>query len=136
MKIAVFPPVPPLADLVQVLNDAFGPTYSFRIFGMGKNKTIMARKSALVGLQLSVDGNEIHFQPTPPTATGSALGFMMLTELASLVMIPVLVITGFFRRDPYKEMAKSDAGESEAETSPSHAHGVRALRALGTNAEV
>ena len=106
MKISITGSLPPLAELVRVLNDAFGPDYSFRIFGVGKRKSIMARKSSFVGLQLSIVENQIDFQPTAPTMSGSALGFMMLTELAPLVMIPLLIISDFFRKDPYKEMAK------------------------------
>ena len=106
MKISITAPIPPPAELVQVLNDAFAPTYTFRTFGLGKRKSIMGRKSSLVGLQLSVVGYQIDFQPTAPTITGSALGFMALTELAPLVMIPLLIISDFFRKDPYKEMAK------------------------------
>lgn len=99
-------PLPPTAELVHVLNNAFLPQYSFRTFGLGKNKTIMARKSSMVGLQLSFVGNQIDFQPTAPTITGSVLSVMMLTELASIIMIPILVISDFFRKNPYKEMAK------------------------------
>lgn len=106
MNTSITGPLPPTAELVQVLNDAFGPEYSFRTFGLGKNKSIMARKSALIGLQMSVVGNRIGFQPTAPTITGSVLGFMTLTELAPLIMVPLLIISDFFRKDPYKEMAK------------------------------
>lgn len=106
MKISIAGALPPAEELVQSLNDAFAPGYSFRTFGLGENKTIMARKSAMVGLQLSVVGKQIDFQPTAPTMSGSVLGLMMLTELAPLVMIPLLVISDFFRKNPYKEMAK------------------------------
>ena len=106
MKISINGALPPLAELVQILNDAFQPGYSFKPYGLGKNKTIMARKSSLVGLQLSVAGNQIDLQPTAPTMTGSVLSFMMLTELAPLIMIPLVVGSDFFRKDPYKEMAK------------------------------
>jgi hypothetical protein len=106
MKIIINGTFPPPTELVQILNDAFQPGYSFRQFGLGKNKTIMARKSSLVGIQLSVVGNQIDFQPTAPTITGPVLSFIMLTELVPLIMIPLLVISDFFRKDPYKEMAK------------------------------
>lgn len=106
MKISIASTHPPTDELVHVLNDAFGRRYSFRLFGLGKEKTIMARKSALVGLQLSFDDKQASFERTAPTIASSALSFMMLTELAVLLILPLLVIFEGFTKDPYKEMAK------------------------------
>lgn len=97
---------PPTDELVQVLNDKFNPRYSFELFGLGENKTIMARKSTLVGLQISNRDKEMYFQRTAPTIAGSAFSFMMLTELAIVFIIPLLIIFKGFTKDPYKEMAK------------------------------
>lgn len=106
MKISIASNHPPADELLQVLNDTFGPRYSFRLFGLGKEKTIMARKSALVGLQLSFTDKQANFQRTTPTIAGSALSFMMLTEFAVLLILPLLIISEGFTKDPYKEMAK------------------------------
>ncbi len=105
MKISITGSLPPPAELVGVLNDAFGPRYTFSTFGLGKEKSVMARKSALVGLQLSVVEKQIDFQPTTPTIAGSIFGFMMLTELAALLIVPLLIISKGFTKNPYKEMA-------------------------------
>lgn len=106
MKISVSGSLPPSSELVSVLNDAFAPRYSFRVFGIGAEKTIMAQKSFLVGLQVSVTDNQIHFQRTAPTIASSLFSFMMLTELVVLLILPLLIIFEGFKRDPYKEMAK------------------------------
>lgn len=106
MKISVSGSLPPANELVSVLNDAFVPRYSFRTFGIGLEKTIMARKSLLVGLQVSITDNQIHFQRTAPTIASSLFSFMMLTELVVFLILPVLIIFEGFKRDPYKEMAK------------------------------
>lgn len=106
MKISIAGQLPPPDQLSNALNNAFAPRYTFRTFGLGKNKSVMARKSTFVGLQLSVVGNEIDLQPTAPTIAGSALSFMMLTELVAILIIPTLFIFKGFTKDPYKEMAR------------------------------
>ncbi len=106
MKISVSGPLPPTADLVTALNKKFGPLYRFTTYGLGKHKTILARKSALVGLQISVRDGEVHFQPSVPSTAGPAVSFMMFTELATLLILPVLIISRGFTKDPYRKMAK------------------------------
>ena len=106
MKISIAHNRPSSDELVQVLNRKFGPRYSFRLFGLGENKTIMARKSAAVGVQLSFYDDQLILQRTAPSIAGSVLTFMMLTELVVFLIIPLLILFEGFRKDPYKEMAQ------------------------------
>jgi hypothetical protein len=109
MKIPISSNLPPADELVQILNDQFAPRYSFRLFGLGKEKTIMARKSGLIGVQISFADKQANFQATTPSIAGSALSFMMLTEFAALLILPLLILSEGFKKDPYKEMAKEIA---------------------------
>lgn len=92
MKIIKVKAPPTNADLIEVLNREFSGKYSFKLYGLG-NKSVMARKSALLGAQITVWENEIRVEGAPPSFGSGFLGSLMMTELA-VVLFPLFMFAG------------------------------------------
>ncbi|MDW3195641.1 MAG: hypothetical protein R8G66_24910 [Cytophagales bacterium] len=85
MRIEFSKQLPSIPELTAILKDRFSEKYSVRTYGAGK-QSIIVGKSTLVGAQISVDKNELSIHWTPPSAFGSLLMFLGMTELAILFL--------------------------------------------------
>ncbi len=92
MKITTTKALPTPTELADILKKEFSAEYSYKLFGLGK-KSIIVGKSAFIGAQVSVSGNEISVQATPPSVFAGLLSALSLTELA-LVFVPVFYLGG------------------------------------------
>ena len=67
MRISTSNNSPTIGDLMSHLRNKFSDSYSFHLSGIGKEKTIIARKSTLVGAQISTGENEIRIDTIFPS---------------------------------------------------------------------
>ncbi|MDQ3394599.1 MAG: hypothetical protein M3512_10885 [Bacteroidota bacterium] len=79
-------------ELVETLKREFSNDYSYKLFGLGK-KSIIVRKSAFLGAQVSVQENEISIQGSPPSFGTGFLATLAMTE-AAIVVFPLFLFTG------------------------------------------
>jgi len=94
MRITTTKTLPTAAELVEILKKEFSPDYSYTIFGLGKNKTVLVKKSALVGVQVSLLNNDISIQASPPSiGTGYLFMFFSYTGLGAFIAL-VCVLLG------------------------------------------
>ena len=76
---------PSLNELIQELKNEFPDRYTFKLFGLGSQKSILVRKSAWVGVQITVHGNEIIIDGSFPNIISSSL----MTLLTQSTIAPV-----------------------------------------------
>jgi len=76
-------------ELSQVLREEFSNRYSYKIFGFGSEKSIIVKKSTMVGVQITPRGDEIAVDHIVPSATGSF--FALILGVVGLPNIPPLV---------------------------------------------
>ncbi len=86
MIIRAFRITPKPLELVKVLREEFSNQYSYKIFGLGSNKSIIVQKSALVGVQVTQSGNEIRVDGTFPSVAASFLSAII--SVAGIWLIP------------------------------------------------
>ena len=71
---------PSTEELVGILKREFSNLYSYNLFGLDCERSIMVGKSTFVGAQVSIKGNEVTVHGVPPSATTtflSALDFFV-----------------------------------------------------------
>lgn len=66
---------PPTKELIEVFKRDFSKEYAYKLFGLGKNKSIIVRKSPFVGVQVSKEGDNISIQRVLPSVKTTTLGF-------------------------------------------------------------
>jgi hypothetical protein len=81
MLIPITKPAPSPQELAQILQGEFSPQYSYKLFGLGKAKSLLVGKSIMVGAQISIRNNEITIQGSPPSIFGGLLSFLGITEI-------------------------------------------------------
>lgn len=77
MKILTGKATPPVNELAEVLQHEFCNQYSYRLFGIGKEKTIIVGKSTFVGAQISKSGNEITIEGIQPSIPAVIFSFFL-----------------------------------------------------------
>lgn len=77
--------LPNLKDLLEELKNEFSDQYTIKIFGLGSQKSILVRKSAWVGVQITLHGNEIYLDGSFPNIVTSSL----MTLLSQSTIAPV-----------------------------------------------
>jgi len=86
MRISTSKKLPSTAELIGILKQELHQNYSYKLFGLGSEKTIIVTKSSSVGAQISVRGNEIMIQGTPPPPVAYFVSFLCWTEFAALLL--------------------------------------------------
>lgn len=79
-------------ELMSVLRQKLSGEYSVREFGLGK-KTVMIKRSTMVGVQITVRQNEISVHESSPSVAGGILSSLAMIEWAGL-LIHVFGIVG------------------------------------------
>ncbi|MBT1705794.1 hypothetical protein [Chryseosolibacter indicus] len=103
MKLTTSKGLPSIAELKDILRQEFSSDYSYRLFGLGKEKTLIVGKSPLVGAQISIHENEVTIQPTPPTLPAAFfVSFVSMTEFVVLL----LLFVGIKLKSPWKEFER------------------------------
>ncbi|WP_111672341.1 hypothetical protein [Algoriphagus litoralis] len=72
-------------ELLSLLRKELPSDYSLREFGLDK-KTVMIKKSAFIGAQVTVRKNEIAIDESTPSVVGGILSSLAMIELASLIV--------------------------------------------------
>lgn len=107
MRISISKTAPSTEAMVDALKREFDGNYSFELFGVGREKTIMARHSEFHGVQITTYQNEIDIQATPPSlASGYFLAFLEVTGIGALVAM----LFGYWGlRSSYRKLEKEIA---------------------------
>ena len=100
MKVIVSKPPPSNNELIEILKQEFSDQYTYKLFGIGKEKSIIVQKSTFVGAQISQTGKEFLIDGTPPSVTAS------LTALLLQVLVNLYIL---FQPSPYRELEKEIA---------------------------
>ena len=77
---------PQLEELTGILKEEFSNQYSYKIFGLGPEKSIIVQKSTMVGVQLTQRGKEIAVDGTFPSLAASF--FSALISVAGIWLTP------------------------------------------------
>lgn len=64
---------PSSEDIILALREEFSSKYSYIFFGVGENRTIIVKKSELVGAQISKSGNQMTVHAMSPNLLLSSL---------------------------------------------------------------
>jgi hypothetical protein len=102
MRISTLKKLPTSAELISVLKQELPQNYSYKLFGLGKEKTVLVTKSSSVGAQISIHDNEITIQGTPPPPVAYFVSFLGWTEFAALL----LFFVGWSTRSKLVELEK------------------------------
>ena len=102
MRISTIKTLPSNAELISVLKQELPQNYYYKLFGLGKEKTILVTKSSSVGAQISIRENEITIQGTPPPPVAYFISFLGWTEFAFLL----LFFVGWSTTSKLKELEK------------------------------
>ena len=101
MKILASKEIPSTTELAETLQKEFNGRYSCKLFGLGKDKTILVRQSPFVSTQITIRGNEITVQGMP----SQFLAVISMTELAAFMIL----FLGWVLRAPWKSLEKEVA---------------------------
>jgi len=66
MKVFTIEQDPSIEEIAQTIKQEFSSAFSYSFFGLGKNRSIVVRKSEFVGAQVSKSGNQITVYATSP----------------------------------------------------------------------
>jgi hypothetical protein len=102
MRISTLKTLPSSAELIGILKQELPGNYSYELYGLGKEKTILVTKSSSVGAQISLRGNEITIQGTPPPPLAYFVSFLGWNEFAVLL----LFFMGWSTRSKLAELEK------------------------------
>jgi hypothetical protein len=82
MRLTATKPLPDNNELIETFKREFSSDYSYELFGLDGQKTILIGKSPFIGAQVSMRQNEITIQATPPSVvTGNFLFFFSLVGI-------------------------------------------------------
>ena len=77
MKVSTSKTTPTISVLAEILKKEFSGRYSFKVFSMGKERSIIVRKSTFVGAQISKSDNEITIEGVQPSIPAVLFAFVL-----------------------------------------------------------
>ena len=77
MTISTTKPIPSNPQLKDILKQEFSGGYTYKMFGLQDDNSILVGKSLFLGVQISKTDNEFMIQGTPPTLSGGILSFLL-----------------------------------------------------------
>lgn len=92
--------------LIALLRKELPSDYTVREFGLGK-KTIMIKKSAFIGVQITIRKNEIAVDESTPSLAGGILSSLAMIELASLIVF--IIASGGATRSKFQAFEREMA---------------------------
>ncbi len=75
MKVSTTKLLPSSNELVGILNWEFSDRYTFDLFGLGAEKSIIVQKSTFIGVQISKRSNEISIEGVSPSTISRVILF-------------------------------------------------------------
>lgn len=105
MKISTSKNLPSAAELIAILKQEFSERYSFKLFGLGKEKTILVGESTFIGAQISIGENEMTIQGATPSLPAAFISFLAITEFAFLLLAFLGLSSGSKMRTLEKKIA-------------------------------
>ncbi len=100
MNIRTSKRLPSAKQLAQILKNEFSNQYEYEEFGLCEHKSLIVRRSFLVGVQISIDKNEVTIDAIPPSAMASFVSTIM-SIFANLFIV--------FAMLPYRQLEKDVA---------------------------
>ena len=80
MKISTEKKYPNTRELIRKLKNKFSNAYSFSLYGVGNNRSIIARKSIFIGVEISRKENEIQIDPIFPSFLLQLIGTLFFID--------------------------------------------------------
>jgi hypothetical protein len=105
MRISAAKALPTTKQLIETLKQELPGNYTYKLFGLGENKTILVTESSSVAAQISIRDNEITVQGTPPPPLAYFVSFLGWTEFAFIL----LFFVNWSTRSKLKELEKKVA---------------------------
>lgn len=97
MKLLTSKMPPSTNELVEILKREFSDRYTYEMFGLGNEKSILVKKSFFVGAQISKRENEFMIDGIHPSISSSLIA-LLLQVLGSLYIL--------FSPSPYRKLEK------------------------------
>lgn len=102
MKVLATKKIPSIGSLIEMMRQDFSDQYSYKSIGIGKHKSIIVQKSTFVGVQISVNKNEIIIDEAVPTIKGIFINFLLQFFLGLAVSI-MQFGSPFFKSSPWRK---------------------------------
>jgi hypothetical protein len=102
MKISITKTPPSMKEMAEILEQQFSGQYSYELFGLWNDKSIIIRKSTFVGAQISKRENEFTIEGTSPSITTSIIS--ILAPLFAGVAAPGSHLWALFFRSPWRKL--------------------------------
>ncbi|MEQ9289364.1 MAG: hypothetical protein RIG77_20720 [Cyclobacteriaceae bacterium] len=83
MKIFTSKNIPPIKKMAEILKQEFSDKFSYELFGIGKEKSIIVEKSTFVGVQISRTKNEISIEGIHPSVPASFISSVLAYFMSS-----------------------------------------------------
>ena len=87
MTISTIKPLPTTNELLEILKHELPDNYTCELYGLGREKSIIVSKSSSVAAQISVRGNEVTIQGTPPPPLAYFFSFVWWNEFVVLFLL-------------------------------------------------
>jgi hypothetical protein len=87
MMISAARPLPSPNELLAILKQELPNHYTCKLYGLGKNKSIIVAKSSSIAAQISTRGNEITIQGSPPPPLAYLLSAVWWNEFVLLLLL-------------------------------------------------
>ncbi len=100
MKVIAAKKIPPTEEFIEDLKHEFSDRYAYKSFGAGSNKSIIIHKSTFIGVEISVNKNEIFIEAAPPTMEG-AFFTAFLQFFSGLGMSITKFASPFYKSSPW-----------------------------------
>ena len=102
-------PIPSGTELAEVLRKEFPPTYTCKLTGLGSDKNLLIRKSAMVGVEISIRGNELMVERVHPK--GVFFVFLLALGLGETILLLAETFYGVLHltASPWKKLEREVA---------------------------
>ncbi len=90
MNIQTSKKLPTAKRLAEILKKEFSNQYEYEEFGLSEGKSLIVRKSFLVGAQISINKNELIVDSVPPSVTASFIATIMNTFANLFIVFAIL----------------------------------------------
>jgi len=77
MKVLTSKTPPTTKELLDILESEFSDQYTYKLFGLGEEKSIIVRKSTFIGAQISKSVNEITIEGIQPSIPAVLFSFIL-----------------------------------------------------------
>ena len=90
MRLTATKKLPPVQNLVKILQNEFSDKYKFSLFGLGDEKSIIAKKSTFVGAQIVISKNQIDVDGISPSVLSSFFSMVLQVFMNLFILFSVM----------------------------------------------